>query len=160
MKTLILSLSLLISLSAQAGWQSETNKILKEYKYACKSSKVSVDEIIKNGHIRGHITGLPVEAYSKFKVMFYVKTNRWYVHPYEGQDAGYSYSEISPSGEFKIKTVLRDVPSKYLSVVVVPKPHKLSSQYWRLNPFWFFNGVLKNKCTHTLLDGTGDFFIE
>ena len=83
----------LFSTAAMAGWKSETKSILSNYKQECKSTVVTVDEIVKNSHIKGHITGLPSEAYEKFKVVFYVKTNRWYVHPYNhygNQEEGYS----------------------------------------------------------------------
>lgn len=154
----ILAMAALVLLSSVAKAES----VLQEYKEECKSTVVTVDEIVKNDHIKGHITGLPSEAYEKFKVVFYVKTNRWYVHPYthyENQEEGYSYSNIHANGEFWVRTVKRDVPSKQLAVVVVPKSYKISSQKWWLKPlFGIFGGVLKNQCNHTIVPGNGDFF--
>lgn len=154
----ILAIAALVLMSSVTKAES----VLSEYKEECKSTVVTVDEIVKNDHIKGHITGLPAEAYDKFKVVFYVKTNRWYVHPYthyENQEEGYSYSNIHANGEFHVKTVRRDVPSKQLAVVVVPKSYKISSQKWWLKPlFGIFGGVLKNQCNHTIVPGNGDFF--
>lgn len=162
MKAIGLVLALLTSMSAFAGWRSETRATLREYKAECKSTKVSVDEIVKNSHIKGHISGLPTQAYEDFKVVFYVKTNRWYVHPYsyyEGQEEGYSYSNLNANGEFQVKTVRRDVPSKELAVVLVPKTFKIKSQKWWLKPILgIFGGVLKHQCNHTIVPGNGDFF--
>lgn len=143
---------LLFSLSAFAN----------NYKAECKNAVVTVDEIVKNSHIKGHVTGLPGEAYEKLKVVFYVKTNRWYVHPYtwhENQEEGYSYSNLNPNGEFWVRTVSRDVPAQKMAVVVVPKNYKITSQKWWLKPlFGIFGGVLKGQCNHVIVPGNGDFF--
>lgn len=163
MKAAVLSALILLSSSAFAGWKSEAKQILKEYKNECRSTEVTVDEIVKNSHIKGHVTGLPTDAYDKFKVVFYVKTNRWYVHPYtyyEGQEEGYSYSNLNASGEFHVRTLRRDVPSKQMAVVVVPKSYKITAQKWWLRPlFGFIGGVLKYQCNHTIVEGNGDFFM-
>lgn len=163
MKGLLIAASLVLSASAFAGYKSETRAILHEYKNECRTTEVHVDEIVKNSHIKGHIKGLPTEAYDKFKVVFYVKTNRWYVHPYtyyEGQEEGYSYSNLNANGGFRVKTVRRDVPSKKMAVVLVPRSYKIVSQRWWLKPlFGIFGGVLKNQCSHTIVQGNGDFFM-
>ncbi|MFP5385862.1 MAG: hypothetical protein ACLGHN_07260 [Bacteriovoracia bacterium] len=160
----LLALALLAgsTLAFAHDWKSETKNILKEYKNECRTTEIVVDEIVKNSHIKGHVKGLPVEAYDKFKVVFYVKTNRWYVHPYtyyEGQESGYSYSNLNSNGGFEVKTVRRDVPSQKLAVVVVPSSYKIVSQRFWLKPlFGIFGGVLKYQCNHTLVEGNGDFF--
>ena len=161
MKFLAAMITLVFALNSFASWRSETKSILKEYKYACKSTEVVVDSITANDYIKGHISGLPTEAYAKFKVVFYVKTNLWYVHPYayyEGQEAGYSYSNLSPNGEFQVRTVKRAVPSKELAAVLVPKSYKIKSTKWWLNPLLgFLGGVLKYDCSNILVPGNGDF---
>lgn len=157
------SFILILMLLSFNVFANETPRILSEYKNECKTTEVHVDEIVRDSHIKGHIKGLPTEALDKFKVVFYVKTNRWYVHPYsyyEGQQEGYSYSNLAQDGTFFVKSVRRQVPSKQLAVVVVPKSYVISSQKFWLKPlFGFFGGVLKNQCNHTLVNGNGDFFL-
>ncbi|MBA2406146.1 MAG: hypothetical protein H0V66_15330 [Bdellovibrionales bacterium] len=161
MKLLAALMTLTFAMNSFASWRSETKQVLKEYKYACQTTEVAVDSITANEYITGHITGLPTEAYEKFKVVFYVKTNRWYVHPYayyEGQDEGYSYSNLNANGQFKVRTIKRAVPSKELAVVLVPKAYKIRSQKWTLNPILgFLGGVLKYDCSNVLVPGNGDF---
>jgi hypothetical protein len=157
-----LALSILfLSLSVHAGWRNETKKILHEYDYACKATQVSIDSIVANQHIAGHVSGLPLEAYKKFKVVFYVKTNVWYVHPYayyQGQEEGYSYANLKSDGTFRIQTLRRAVPAKELAVVLVPQPFKIRDRRWWLNPvLGFLGGILKYECAHTLVPGNGDF---
>lgn len=153
----------LLALNVFAGEKKDTEKTLHEYANECRTTEVIVDEIVRNSHIKGHIRGLPTDAYDKFKVVFYVKTNRWYVHPYtytEGQESGYSYSNIDRNGNFQVKTVRRDVPAQKMAVVLVPKSYRICPQRFFLNPvFGIFGGVLKNQCNHTIVQGTGDFFL-
>ena len=161
MKLLLALMTLSFAFSAQASWQSDTRKVLKEYSYACKNTEVTVDSITANESIKGHIKGLPVDAYDKFKVVFYVKTNVWYIHPYayyEGQEEGYSYSNLNANGEFSVKTVRRAVPSKELAAVLVPKTYKIKAQKWWLNPLLgFIGGILKWDCAYVRVSGNGDF---
>jgi hypothetical protein len=160
MRWLALTL-LIVTTSSYAGWKADTKKILKEYKYACSSTQVRVDSIVPNESISGRVMGLPQEALDKFKVVFYVKTNVWYVHPYayyEGQEEGYSYSNLDSTGAFKIKTIKRDVPSKELAAVLVPKTYKIKDRRWWLNPLLgFLGGILKYDCSYTVIPGNGDF---
>jgi hypothetical protein len=162
MKTIFILLAF-FAMNDSVKAKSETSRLLHEYANECKSTQVIVDEIVKNSHIKGHVKGLPTDAFDKFKVVFYVKTNRWYVHPYsyyEGQAPGYSYSYIDSKGNFEVKTISRDVPAKELAVVVVPKCYKIKSQKFWLKPiFGIFGGVLKNQCNHTIVQGNGDFFL-
>lgn len=161
MKTITVSLALLLSVPAFASWKSETRKTLREYSYACKSAEVKVDSIVRNQFIKGHVVGMPTEALDEFKVVFYVKTNAWYIHPYQyypNQDEGYSYSNLNSNGEFKVKTVLRDVPAKELAAVLVPKSFQIRSKRWWLKPiFGFVGGVLKFQCASEIVKGNGDF---
>lgn len=161
MRLLTTIISLLFTLNSFAGWRTETKKTLKEFKYACDSTQVTVDLIVPNNYIKGHITGLPIEAYEKFMVVFYVKTNIWYIHPYkyyEGQEEGYSYSNLNSNGDFQVKTIKRGLASKELAVVLVPKTFKINATKWWLNPvLGFLGGVLKYDCANVLIPGNGDF---
>jgi hypothetical protein len=161
MKILFLALSLTFTLPALADWRSDSARTLAEYDYACPSTEVKVDSIVANEHIKGHVVGLPAEALDKFKVVFYVKTNRWYVHPYtyySGQEEGYSFSNLNANGEFKVKSVKRAVPAKELAAVLVPKAYKIKDSRFLLKPFLgVFGGVLKYSCSYVRVPGNGDF---
>jgi hypothetical protein len=143
--------------AAGRSWQSETRAILKEYKYACRTTELKVDEIVRDSHIAGHLKGIPQDAYNKFKVIFYVKTDRWYAHPYylpENPEEGVAYAKINDDGTFRIPTVRRRVPASRLAVSVVPASYVIKSQRAWLKPFLgLFGGVFKYSCrgiTHKL----------
>lgn len=172
MKAFIITVTFVLSMAAQAARieidtlssaETATLSTLADYKNECRTATVNVEEIVRDSHIKGTVKGLPTAALDKFKVVFYVKTNRWYVHPYtytRGQEEGYSYSNLNANGEFRVKTIRRTVPAKEMAVVVVPKSYKIYNQRFFLRPlFGFFSGVLKNECTHTIIPGNGDFFL-
>ncbi|MFL5786221.1 MAG: hypothetical protein ACJ76H_16500, partial [Bacteriovoracaceae bacterium] len=137
MKILILVISALVSFNSFAtnsNWVSLTKKILKEHAEECKSVQISVDEIVKNNHIKGHVTGLKEESLDDFRMIFYVKTNKWYVHPYQynqNQTSGYSYSDLSHGGEFWIRSVFRTA-AKEMAVLLVPSTHLVYNSKWTL----------------------------
>lgn len=159
-------LSMLFTLDVPAAtnstksWTRETKAILKEYSYACRNSDVVVDEIVSDSHIAGRVIGLPQESYEKFKVIFYVKTNRWYVHPYfqpENPEEGSAYAKIREDGSFRIKTVKRNVNASRLAVSVVPEPYVISSQRRWLRPFLgLFGGVFKYSCRGVVVPLNGE----
>lgn len=153
-------ISLLTAMPASASWKKETRQILKENKYACQSTEIVIDSIVKDDKIMGHVKGLPQNAYKDFKMVFYVQTNRWYVHPFEDSGEGQTYANLTENGTFTIATVRRQVPSKQLVAVLVPKPYKISSQKIFLKPLLgFIGGILKFECAHTIVKGNGDFFL-
>jgi hypothetical protein len=158
MKKIVLILALMSAYVANAA----TSPIMKKYGYACKSVEVVIDSIVRNDSISGHVVGLPTDAYDQFEMIFYVKTNRWYIHPYEyssNQGEGYSFTYLNPDGSFKIKTILRDVPAKKLAAVLVPRTYKIRNQRLWLNGIFGFFGITRGSCQHTIVNGNGDFFL-
>lgn len=153
----IISFFLASQAFAGRSWQSETNAILRQYKYACRNTELKVDEIVRDSHIAGHLKGIPQDAYGKFKVIFYVKTDRWYAHPYyqsENPQEGIAYAKINDDGTFRIPTIRRPIAASRLAVSVVPAPYVIKSQRAWLKPFLgLFGGVFKYSCrgiTHKL----------
>jgi hypothetical protein len=143
-----------------AGWRKETRAILREYEIECIESEVEIDEIVKNSHISGHIKGLPQSAYDQFKVIFYVKTNRWYVHPFyqpEKPEEGVSFAAIKNDGTFKIQTIKRRVDASRLAVSVVPAPYVIKSQQrWLRSFLGLFGGVFKYSCNGVVVPLKGE----
>jgi len=161
-RLLFFALMALITLPslAQANWKKESRRILKENSYACKNSELRIEEIVSDSHISGIIKGLPQDAVANFKVLFYVKTNRWYAHPYfqpENPQEGLSYAKINQDGTFRIKTVKRAVTGSRLAVTVVPTPYVIKSQTRWLRPFLgLFGGVFRYSCRGLVVPLNGE----
>ncbi len=153
MKFIALALALTVS------GQLYAQEIDAEYANDCRTVEVKVDQIVKNDHISGHVSGLTAAMTKNYKVVLYVKTNRWYIHPYSSEGDGYSYSSLNEKGEFKLPTVLR-TPSNYLAAVLFRKNVVKFPQYFRLHPFFGHGGVTKYSCAYTVVPGNGDFIVD
>jgi hypothetical protein len=156
MKILILISGLILSMNTYAtnmGWVAMTKKILKQHAEECKVADIKVEEIVKNSHIKGHVTGLAETSLEDFKVLFYVKTNKWYVHPYQfnhNQPSGYSWAELTAGGKFWNRSVFR-TPSKKMAVILVPSPHIVPNKSRSLK------SLTKYACKYIEIPGNGDF---
>ncbi len=161
-RSIFFALTLLMAFPAvaQASWIKETRKILRDNSYACRNSELKIEEIVSDSHISGVIKGLPQDAIEKFKVLFYVKTNRWYAHPYfqpENPQEGYAYAKINQDGTFRIKTIKRAVTGSRLAITVVPTPYVIKSQSRWLKPFLgLFGGVFRYSCRGLVVPLNGE----
>lgn len=156
MKILILISGFLMTATTFATdleWQALSKKILEQHVQECKVATIKVSEIVKNSHIKGSVSGLSEASLENFKMLFYVKTNNWYVHPYQynqNQPSGYSYSDLTTGGNFWIRSVFR-VPSKEMAVILVPSPHYIYAKKSSLKD------LLKFACKHVIVPGNGQF---
>lgn len=156
MKILILFSGLVLAASTHASnsqWVTYSKRILKQYEAECKVAAITVEEIVKNSHIKGHVTGLPDSALEDFRMLFYVKTKNWYVHPYlynDQQPSGYSFSDLTVGGNFWIRSVFR-TPAKEMVAILVPSPHYIYAEKSKLKD------LLKYACTSIVIPGNGDF---
>lgn len=156
MKILILVTGLIVSAASNATdlqWREMSKKILQQHAEECKNADIKITQIVKNNHIKGHVTGLAEASLEDFKMIFYVNTNRWYIHPYQynqNQPSGYSFSDLTAGGNFWIRSVFR-VPAKQMAAVLVPSPHYIYAKKRTLNE------LLKYACKHVIVPGNGDF---
>jgi hypothetical protein len=84
---------------------------------------ISIDEIIKNRFIRGQVFGIDPSQYEQLKVIVYVYTDKWYIHPYASGGEGKSYAKIREDGSWKIGTVKREFPADQVAALVVNKDY-------------------------------------
>ena len=59
---------------------------------------ISIDSIVANSQITGRVNNLAPTEYNNYKVVVYVHTDQWYIHPYAGQDEGKSWAPIQTNG--------------------------------------------------------------
>lgn len=82
---------------------------------------IKIIEIVANSHIIGRVHGLGPAQYDQYKVVVYVKTDKWYIHPYERGGEGLSYAKISSDGSWEIDTVKRRFSADLVAVLIVRK---------------------------------------
>lgn len=82
---------------------------------------ITIDLIIPDERIAGHIRGLTTVNYPNYKVIVYVQTDRWYIHPYVGQGEGLSWASIQEDGIWQIQTVLREFKAVRVAALLVQR---------------------------------------
>ena len=90
---------------------------------------VTIDQITANNQISGYVSGLTIDEYPNYKILVYVHTDQWYIHPYAGQDEGLSWATIGKNGVWSIQTVQREFKADKIAALVVsreyPEPSRL-----------------------------------
>lgn len=82
---------------------------------------VELKEIRANDQIVGSVQGVPRGQHDQYKVVVYVHTDQWYVHPFAGQGEGASYAWVKADGSWSIRTVNREFKANKIAVLVVTK---------------------------------------
>lgn len=112
---------------------------------------VSIDKIVMNDHVSGKVSGLTNRGTSEFKVVAYVKTDKWYIHPYERGGDGRSFASINSDGLWEIETVRRDFAASEIAVLVVEYSSRVPSQVMNVR-------TIPNKALNVRkLEGTDDY---
>jgi hypothetical protein len=93
---------------------------------------IKILEIVSDESIKGIIDGLNPAEYEKYKVVVYVKTDKWYIHPYERGGPGRSYATIKENGKWAIATVKREFFADYVAALVVRSDYQAPSTVYNL----------------------------
>lgn len=87
--------------------------------------KISVQilEIVENSRIAGRVFGIPADRTEHYRVVIYVKTDKWYIHPYERGGKGLSFAIINRDGTWQIETVKRAFLADFVAALVVDREY-------------------------------------
>jgi hypothetical protein len=80
---------------------------------------ITIDNIVANGFITGHVKGLNPSQYGNYRVLVYVHTDKWYIHPYAQGGEGRSFASIGAGGSWRIGTVRRRFKADSLAALLV-----------------------------------------
>ena len=81
--------------------------------------QISIDKIVQDASISGHVAGLAQTTAPQYRVVVYVHTDMWYIHPYAGQGVGKSWAAIQPNGDWSIETIKREFVADRVAALVV-----------------------------------------
>ncbi len=85
---------------------------------------IAILQVESDDFIKGKVEGLKPEDYAKYKVIVYVKTNKWYIHPYDRGGPGKSYADIKQDGTWTIGTIKREFPADHVAALLVRGDYK------------------------------------
>ncbi len=84
---------------------------------AKQKAVVKIEKIEKNGYIKGKVANLNTPQ--QYKVLIYVHTDQWYIHPYAGKGEGGSWASIEKDGSWSIPTVKHEPKANKVAALVV-----------------------------------------
>jgi hypothetical protein len=114
-----------------------------------QAASIQIDSIQADKKIMGHVTGLRTN--SGYKVLVYVHTDRWYVHPYAGQGQGMSWATIDDDGAWSLRTVQREFKADKVAALVVKMGADEPAKVENVDSIPHEGIVVKD------LSGTGDY---
>lgn len=74
-------------------------------------------------YIKGQVSGLKKDEHSRYKLLVYVLTNKWYIHPYAENREGRGYASIKSDGSWTIQTVWRGYQAFKVAFLIVDKDY-------------------------------------
>lgn len=83
-----------------------------------QSPAIQIKSITANQSIEGVVLGISDPR--KIKIIVYLKTDRWYLHPYADRDEGESWAKIDRGGYWSLPTVKRAFKATAIAALVVP----------------------------------------
>jgi len=84
---------------------------------------VTMGNFVSGVSISGRVTGLEAKDVGRYKVVLYVLTNRWYIHPIAENMEGTGYAPITTDGSWTMRTVNRSNHPFRLAILVLPMDH-------------------------------------
>lgn len=97
------------------------------FTHAQQGVSVTIERIARNDQISGRVTGLTEVGRKNHKVVVYVKTDQWYIHPHAQGGEGKSWATIAADGSWRIPTVKRDFSASSVAALVIPMQSGLPS---------------------------------
>jgi len=86
--------------------------------------QVTINSIAQDVQIDGSVTGLTAAQNQTACVVVYIKTDKWYVHPYANAGPGQSFATVDSTGQWSLATVKRDFPANAVAAVLFDNTQK------------------------------------
>ncbi len=90
-----------------------------------KEAEVSIlmTKFRSGSYIKGKVSGLKEGEHGRYKLLVYVLTNKWYIHPYAENREGKGYASIKSDGSWTIQTVWRGYQAFKVAFLIVDKDY-------------------------------------
>ena len=111
----------------ERGWQVVLGVDVLQFTMQAAPSKnrpqIRITKLLPNVSIEGQVRGLTGDA-AKYKVIVFVKTDKWYIHPFTHGGEGLSFASVKSDGSWQIKTVRREFPADEVVALLVETSYK------------------------------------
>jgi hypothetical protein len=113
---------------AKEGYEAQTTllkltdpKVKHDVRLELVSILIEMTKFKSGSYIKGEVRGLDPGEYGKRKLLVYILTDKWYVHPYAENKAGRGFAAIDSTGAWKIDTQWRGYQAYKVAFLLVPK---------------------------------------
>lgn len=100
-----------------SGGQAE----LGDIRLATSRPQIKKTGFQREQRITGEVLGLDPASYRSFKVVAYVLTNKWYIHPEAVNTPGLGFATLDGQGKWELQTVWRGYQATKLAFLLVPR---------------------------------------
>lgn len=83
--------------------------------------EVILQEFKQDSHMAGRVIGFSPEEYGELKILVYVLTDKWYIHPWAERGTGRGYATIDEDGSWRIATEWRGHQAYLLALLLTKK---------------------------------------
>ena len=90
-------------------------------------AKIEITEFKENDFVSGRVSGLDSTHYRQHKVIVFVYTDKWYIHPYVA-----SFAEINGDGSWRINSIHREPSPTQIAACLVRQDFEIPKEVDRL----------------------------
>lgn len=95
--------------------------------------QIAIVRIEPDNVISGHVSGIAAGDAQRFKVVVYVHTDQWYVHPFAGQGEGDSWATVNPDLSWNIKTLQRQYTANEIGALLIERDATVPATIGRID---------------------------
>ena len=99
--------------------EPESSSPLTVLRRSAGELSITIDQVQANRSVSSRVTGLAEGAVGDFKVVVYVHTDQWYIHPYAGQGEGMSWTRLGRDLRWSIQTVKREYVADQVAALLI-----------------------------------------
>ncbi len=119
----IAGFAVLAMLVAAGWWLVDLRELLHVHRGA-----IVLEDFESGSHIAGRVDGFTPEECADLKVVVYVLTNSWYIHPWDSAEEGKGYAAVAEDGSWRISTEWRGHQARRLAILLVKRSSMVPSR--------------------------------
>lgn len=96
-------------------------KVVLDVKLKSTKVLIKMTDFKSQAYIKGKVQGLDAAEYDKYKIVAYVLTDMWYIHPWAVAEEGKGFALIDKGGRWKLETVWRGYQAFKVAFLLVPR---------------------------------------
>lgn len=95
------------------------NNLIHDKNIRLLNINLEMTDFVSNDYIKGRVYGLDEGNFDNYKVVLYVLTDKWYIHPFAENSDGRGYASIKTGGNWEISTIWRGYQAYKLAILLV-----------------------------------------